>query len=326
MWEFLLESLGAKNNPPSGNDLIMNTAGGALLGEALFRFSNLIIDENATGLERILRDSFAFLINPASGIRFFSSDTYRMGFLPKNHKYDFSIPFGAILSASDKPSFILSTDLEYKDHENNPSSAIKPYDWFSFKIRMGIHDYGLRDKEFYTLGILTGRRIKQGFVGLLGIFDYIDTHVADQFSAVGVGPGFVTRTNSASDFYFNSSGVLSVIFGASSPSVEPQDYHFGKKTEEPYYAGPGMVGKVKFELGKKGLGSIDSGFSQYWINSIFYPVDEFLGIFSFNLKYNVSEKAQICLGYDYYIKRGTLQNQNFTKTKPAVRALYVWKF
>jgi hypothetical protein len=143
---------------------------------------------------------------------------------------------------------------------------------------------------------------------------------------VGVGPGFVTRTNSASEFFFNSSGFLSVIFGASNPSTPPPDYHFGRRSDEPYYAGPGLLGKVKFELGKKGLGSVDTGFSQYWINSIFYPVDELLGILSLNLRYDLSAKSQICLGYDYFIKKGSLQDRNFTKTKPALRALYVLKF
>lgn len=326
MWEFLLESLGSKNNPPSGNDLILNTSGGALLGEALFRISNLIIDESSTGFERVLRESFAFLINPASGFRFFSGEAFRKGLPPKNYNYDFSIPFGAIVSSSNEPSFFISVNLEFKDYEKKTISALSPYDWFSFNIRLGIHDYGLRDKEFYTLGIIAGKRIKHGVAGLFGVFDYIDTHIADQYSAVGVGPGFVTNTISDSDLYFNSSCVLSVMFGGSSPSIEPEDYHFGKKTNEPYYLGPGVLGKVKLELGKKGIGSIDTGFSQYWINSILYDVDEFLSILFFNLKYDVSDKSQICLGYDYYLKRGTLHGQNFSRAKPAFRALYIWKF
>ncbi len=326
MWEFLLESLGTKNNPPSGNDLIMNTSGGALLGEALFRFSNLIIDESSVGLERVLRESLAFFINPASGFRFFSGEAFRRGIPPQNINYDLSFPFGAVISSSNEPSFIISANLEYKDFEKKNISALNPYDWFSFNVRFGIHDYSLRDKEFYTLGILTGKRIKNGFAGLFGVFDYIDTHIAEQYSAVGVGPGFVTQTMSDSNLYFRSLCVLSVIFGGSNPSIEPEEYHFGKKTNEPYYLGPGMLGKVKLELGKKGLGSIDTGFSQYWINSIFYDADEFLSLLSFNLKCNVSDKSQICFGYDYFIKRGTLHSQNFTKVKPAFRALYIWKF
>ena len=141
-----------------------------------------------------------------------------------------------------------------------------------------------------------------------------------------MGPGLVTISSSDSNLFFNSTGIISLIFGGSSPSFDLENYHFGKKVNDPYYLGPGMLGRIKLEFGKKGLGSIDTGFSQYWIHSIYTNANEFLGILSLSIKYDLSDRSQISLGYDYYLRHGTLQGQRFTGAKPAARALYILKF
>ena len=106
---------------------------------------------------------------------------------------------------------------------------------------MGFNNEGLRDKEIFTTGILTGKKLKNGLAGLFGIFDYIDTYAADKISAVGVGPGLVTMSSSDSGLFFNSSGVLSLIMGGSSPSFDVEYSHFGKRVNDPYYLGPGIL-------------------------------------------------------------------------------------
>jgi hypothetical protein len=56
---------------------------------------------------------------------------------------------------------------------------------------------------------------------------------------MGVGPGLVTIYVSDSNLFFNSSGVLSIIYGGSSPSIDSENGHFGTKVDDPYYSGPG---------------------------------------------------------------------------------------
>lgn len=326
MHEFFLEARGKYNNPPSTNDLIMNTLGGATLGEVLFRTADLVVNESSTGFERALRGSLAFLINPACGFRAFSGKAFKKGNPLEKHYYSLELPFGAYISSTNKTSFIVAANLEYKDFLEKDPSEINLYDWFTLDFRLGFNNDSFHDKEIVTTGVLTGKRIKNGLAGLFGVFDYIDTLTADKISAVGVGPGLVTIFVSNSDFFFNSSGVLSVILGGSSPSFDLEDYHFGKKFNTPYYFGPGMLGRIKLELGKKGLGSIDTGFSQYWVHSIFTHANEFLGILSFAVKCDLSDRSQISLGYDYYLRHATYQEQRFTGAKPAVRALYILKF
>ena len=62
MWEMVME-----NHRPSINDLIMTTTGGMFVGEALFRFSSLVLDDSETGWSRTWREIVGALINPVRG-------------------------------------------------------------------------------------------------------------------------------------------------------------------------------------------------------------------------------------------------------------------
>lgn len=321
--ELFFEARGEYNNTPSTNDLIMNTLGAMTLGEVLFRVADLVLDENSRGFERFLREFLAFAINPAFGFRIFSGKASKIGYPPEKHYYSLDLPFGFYSSSIHKPYFIVAAHLEYKDFLREDLFKIKPYDWFTLDCRLG---NGTRNIEFFTTGVLTGKKIKNGLTGLFGVFDFIETQTIERVSAVGVGPGLVTTFNSDSDFFFNGSGVLSFIFGGSSPSFDLENYHFGKKINDPYYLGPGMMGRLKLELGKKGLGSIDTGFSHYWVHSIFTHADEFLGILSLNLKCDLSEKSQISIGYDYYFRHASFQEERSFRSKNAARVLYILKF
>lgn len=325
-WELFLESRGDKDNPPSRNDLITNTLGGLVMGELLFKAANLFIDESAVGFERVLRETLAFVVNPGNVFRVVSGDAFRVGSPPEKHYFNLKFPFGAYKTNSGQPTFLMALGLEYNDYLKGETSSLRAYDWFSLSIRLGLQDYKLLDTEILTTGILVGKKIKRGIAGLFGVFDYMDTQTSEIMSALGVGPGLVTISESDSRYYLNSSGILYFIFGGSSPSIESPDAYFGTKINDPYYFGPGLLGRVKFEFGKRGLGSIDTGFSQYWVHSIFTNVNEFLGILTLNLNCDISKRSQLSVGYDYYLRHASLEAERFKSTKPAVRAMYVLKF
>ena len=87
-----------------------------------------------------------------------------------------------------------------------------------------------------------------------------------------------------------------------------------------------MLGRFMMELGRRGLGSIYTGFSQYWVHCAFTNTNEFLSILSLNLRYDLSRNSQISLGYEYYLRQAKNQEQRFTGTRDTVRALYVFRF
>lgn len=63
MWEIAMEC-----EYPSINDIIATPVGGAALGEVFYRASDLVLNDRASGGERIGREVAAFLIDPMRGI------------------------------------------------------------------------------------------------------------------------------------------------------------------------------------------------------------------------------------------------------------------
>ncbi len=63
MWELFME-----REYPSTNDIIATPIGGAALGEVFYRASDLVLNDRATGGERIGREVAAFVIDPMRGI------------------------------------------------------------------------------------------------------------------------------------------------------------------------------------------------------------------------------------------------------------------
>ena len=320
-WEYFFESI-----RPSTNDLLLNTLGGITLGELLYRTAGLIIDESSVGIERAIREFLALIVDPGYVHRLISGKAFRMGYPPEEHLYSLKFPIGAYGTSMDNPWFIVAANLEYNDYLKNDLTLLNPYEWFSFDFRLGFQDYKVRDQEIFTTGILAGRRVRNGIAGLFGVFDYINSHIMDRMSAIGVGPGIFVVTDLDSDYYLNTTGILTMILGGSSPSIDGSNGHFGAKLDDPYYFGPGMLGRFKFELGKKGLGSIHTGYSQYWVHSIFSSANEFLGILTLKLNCEITDWSQISLGYDYYLRHATLYDERYSGAKPAVRALYILKF
>jgi hypothetical protein len=320
-WEFFWES-----ENPGKNDLYFSTFGGIHLGEALYRMANLVSYENATGFGRTMGKVFRFLVNPIVGISGSSGKDFESGNPGRDHDYEFRLPFGVYHSSEGQFIMLIATRFEYKDGFQNDGSKLRPYDWFSFEARIGLSDQGFRDPAVSTYGVLFGKKFQNGCAGLFGIFDYINSHVAEQMSAVGIGPGFATSSNSESNLFFNSSGILSFVFGSTSATIDYSEPNFEKEGNEPYHFGPGIMGKIKLELGKKGLGSIYTGFSQYWVHATLADANEFMSVISLDLNYDMSERSQISLGYDYYLRNGRLEDQRLTKRKNALRAMYVLNF
>jgi hypothetical protein len=320
-WEFLWES-----ERPGKNDNYFSTFGGIHLGEALYRMANLVSYENATGFRKTLGKIFRFLVNPIVGVSKSPGNNVDLGYSGRDHQYDFSLPLGAYHSSDDQFIMLVATRFENKDGLQNDGAKLQPYDWFSFDAQIGLNEQGFRDPGVSTYGVLFGKKFQNGCAGLFGLFDYVNSHIADQMSAVGVGPGFATSSPSESTTFFKSSGILSFVFGSSSATIPYSQPDYEAEGNEPYHFGPGIMGKVRFELGKKGLGSINTGFSQYWVHATLADANEFMSVISLDLNYDMSEKSQISLGYDYYYRNGSLEKQRLTRSKNAIRAMYVLNF
>ncbi len=63
MWELFGEP-----RPPATNDIITTTLGGVALGEPMYRLSLMVLDNQATGLDRLWREAAVFVMNPGLGL------------------------------------------------------------------------------------------------------------------------------------------------------------------------------------------------------------------------------------------------------------------
>jgi hypothetical protein len=325
-WEVFLETRGDLDNPPSLNDLMLNPLGGILMGEFLLKASDLVIDESSVGFERVLRESLAVLINPANIFRrVISGDAFKVGDSPGEHYFDLKIPFGAYSLTTGKITYLFSLDLEYKDYLKNSRSSLRPYEWFSLHARIGFQGNGFPDKEVICEGIFLGKRNKNGLAGLFGVFDYMDSQATQGVAAMGFGPGFMKNVEFDSDYYLKSTGVLSLIVGGATPSIYSPKARFGTKIDMPYYFGPGLLGRLKFEFGKKGLGNINARVSQYWVHSIYTDINEFQNILSLGVSFDIAKKSQIGFVYDHNWRHASLKDVRVNENNHALRALYILK-
>lgn len=78
LWEYFGEV-----QRPSINDQVNTSLGGIILGEMLYRFSSVVLDDRATGVERVFRELGAGLLDPPRGLtRLLNGDASRRGANP----------------------------------------------------------------------------------------------------------------------------------------------------------------------------------------------------------------------------------------------------
>ncbi len=321
MWELFFES-----NYPSINDIIMTTLGGFILGGPLSQMAGTLYSQDSRGLEGLFQKSLMLIINPSFSFNLFSKDQSGLNFFTEEHYYNFQFPLGTYWSATNKQKYLLGICIENKDFREKDLEYIKPYDWFLIDGKLGFRKSDTWDKEISATVLLSGAKTKNGLRGLFGVYDYIDTQVIEMISTTGIGMGAVSSYYSEPDFFTEASGVFSFILGGSSPSVDIEKCQFGEKNQKPYYFGPGLMSRFRIEVGRKGIGSILAKFSQYWINSLFSDAQESLSVSSFNIRLAVTKNSKVNLGYDCYIRKGTILNEDCAATKSVFKIFFIQEF
>lgn len=320
MWEFMME-----NNRPSANDFIMTPLGGITLGEVLYRIAGLINDRNSSGFQKIIQQSVIFVINPVYGFNMITRKGFRRRTPYEKYYYDFNLALGSYNPVFERATVVVVANLEYKDASWKVDSNIYPYSWFSLHLKLGFSNSTPHDKEIRTTGILVGKRGKHSLIGFFSILDYIDNHLSEKISAVGFGPGLKTEYSSKSNVFIHTAGFLSLIFGGSASSLDVYSRHLLDSTRYPYSYGPGVKGKIDVEFGKKGLGSIQSEYSQYWVHSIHTQAEQLLSVLSSYVTFELSRISKISFGYEYNFRHTLFPGSVFINRKGSAVILYTLK-
>lgn len=194
MWELVGEP-----RPPSTNDLVTTTLGGVLLGEPLRLMSMELLDNQASGLNRFLREATVLVFNPGLGLdRLSRGQSWTTGANPPARgtaPIRAAAAFGAVRlepadghPGSEANAAILRLDLDYGD-------PFAPGDHATFSSFAGTVEFSSLSAVLTRLslrGLLTpiGRResADDDLTGVFLDFDYRwDNRVGFALQSVGLG-------------------------------------------------------------------------------------------------------------------------------------------
>lgn len=183
MWEMFMEC-----EYPSTNDIIATPVGGAALGEVFYRASDLILNDRATGGERIGREVAAFILDPMRGItRIVSGQAWkkrattgrRFGLPPISIEASLGARY---LTMIETPGFRIGPaaeiNIEYGDRFEETTKT--PYDYFSFNIEL----QALKTQPLLSRIEIMGRLMSRELIdeehinmniGLYQHFDFFDS-------------------------------------------------------------------------------------------------------------------------------------------------------
>lgn len=256
-WESLIYSnlgsfaweMAGENQAPAINDQITTGNAGSLLGEALFRMSNLVLGGSSN--PGFLRETGAMLISPTSEVNRLAFDKRFGTSLPAVHPATFwRLTLGASLNThandilSTGPTNLRNnTALDFYMSYGLPGkqgySYVRPLDYFDFQIST-LADSNNPVENLMLRGMLLGRKYEagqnfRGIWGLYGSYDYISPYLFRVSStAVSLGttgqywvaPGIALQGSLLGGIGFGAAGTQIVTNDAWKAGIT-RDYHYG---------------------------------------------------------------------------------------------------
>jgi hypothetical protein len=225
----------------SVNDLIMTTTGGMFLGETLFRFSNLIWDDSATGFNRVWREIVGTLINPIGGLnRLIHGDMGKTRSSPNQIQAPVQFLFtwaGNVASRSaslsdQETSPVLEALIVYGDPFKTGESR-KPFDYFPIQFNLRFADETYFNVYAYSLLAAKDLKSKENQNHLIGIFQHYDyiRNEAIQFGGTSFCGGIMSRFELSPKTRFTALGHFGwMMLGASNNEYvvdDLRDYNYG---------------------------------------------------------------------------------------------------
>jgi hypothetical protein len=307
MWEYFGE-----NTRPSYNDIINTPVNGTFIGEIFYRISSNILDDRTRGLDRVLRELAAGLIDPARGFnRIVQGKMFRSTNREVYQKEPLNITlFAGInnLNQTSKELFgkgsrreILNLQLDYGNPFENRTR--KPFDLF--KIRIDLR-YGEGRKILDNLtgyGILTGKNFESDsghHAMLLGAFQYYDywDNQTFELGAIGFGGGVLTKLlldKASKSNLYTAFHVAAIPFAGNSTMFGPDTSQF-----RDYDFGGGLEGKFEMTLAIGEAGTVKFIGYYYWFRTyVGIPGDNFIGIIEPRLTVRIT--GNLSVGYEHYV-------------------------
>ncbi|MBJ6752628.1 DUF3943 domain-containing protein [Geomonas anaerohicana] len=240
LWE-----MGGENSRPSTNDLITTGNAGALLGEALFRMADLVLEEGGSNPPLGHRLAAAAISPPTAVNRLLFGKRFdtvfpnhspatlwlcRGGFSLDVHSKNLSTP---VKEPSKESIGVIEFSMAYGLPGKPGYGYKRPLDYFNFEISTRARQHNLVD-TLTIRGLLKGTtyemgRDYRGIWGLYGSYDYISPYlfrVSSTALSLGttgqywIGPGVAAQGSLLGGVGFGATGLESDV-------VEERGYHYG---------------------------------------------------------------------------------------------------
>ncbi|MBR0045825.1 MAG: DUF3943 domain-containing protein [Bacteroidaceae bacterium] len=128
-WELFCET-----NRPAVNDLLSTGIGGAGIGEATHRISDIFFDDSKRGGARVVREIFGTLLNPVRGIhRMMSGEMFRVNHMHAGKKEE-PMPYSFLVGVGDRYMYD-----EGPIHPNAPGRFKEHVPYLDFRFNYGSH-------------------------------------------------------------------------------------------------------------------------------------------------------------------------------------------
>jgi hypothetical protein len=247
VWEMLME-----NEPPSINDQITTSVGGAFLGEALHRWGRAVL---TGGGERpsIGRRVLSGFIDPMGTTnRAVFGDNWRRVPPPVIHSY-MAIGWNRELTAGDHSPLHLELAVTHGLPSDPRFEPMVPFDHFDLRVQLDTSTEniaGYVDLRGLIVGRAMGEPDLRALWGLYGTYDYWNPDYA-RASAIGVGPGIAAHAALGERGFAEAVAVVTAVpFGAAGGAGD------GGGPQRDYHHGPGLGQFVELKVGLRNIGHV----------------------------------------------------------------------
>ena len=317
-------------NRPSFSDLVTTTMGGISLGEAAYRLSSLVLDNEATGASRVLREIGGALLNPVRGFnRLASGEVSRSGpnaFDRSPGYLSMTLDFGA-QQVGTNSGLENGYSQSYFELELNYADPIerdlrKPFETFRLVIHHEPSSGRLFD-QLRIVGNLYGADLHRSaytrhkvMVGLN--YDYV-FNSAYKFGQHSVPVGIVSRWRLSDSWVLRTHAALNfVILGAVNSG------YLGRRDEYEY--GPGMGFGIRLRLFRRGYRVLDIEQEAVWIHTVSGGIaNHLVQIGTVRLGWPVYRGVGVGVdAYRYQLNSYLQGYASVSRRSPQVRAYFTW--
>jgi hypothetical protein len=278
MWEMFMES-----EFPAFNDWVMTTLGGIALGEGTFRFSSQVLDDRATGANRVWREALAFGLNPVGGFnRLVSGQMFKRS---STLNYMRSPLNGYVAVGGRGTSNVENTDkvpakptyelvMSYGEPFNDEGSR-KPFDYFTFRVWFN-RGKDVTDADatpnliIFERGLLLGKNFsgsggQRHLLGLVQNYDMMNAEII-KIGALSVGGALMSRFPLGGGFDLITTPLAGVIvMGASNTEyIDPETVEKGRT----YNYGTGFKGGLSLLLQHLRYGGMLVSYNYWGLNTV----------------------------------------------------------